>query len=219
MNKNSNARSYAVIGLGEFGISVATELMKSDFEVLVVDNNEEKVQEIADSVTMAVQADVCDRKAMQGLGLSNMDGVIVCMSGSLEASIMAILFAKECNVPFVLAKSKNRIQTAIFEKIGADRVITPEHDAGIRAARSVIEGNFVDFFELSDRIKMIEIRMKPEWIGKSLASLDLRKKYRLNVVAIRQNGELTVNVDPSMPLDEKSTMLVTIDKKDLDRLR
>lgn len=211
-------KSFAVLGLGKFGESVAIELTNSGCEVLAVDINKERVQDISDTVTYAVTADVCDTETMKTLGISNMDAVIVAITKNLNASIMATIFAKEAGVPHVIAKSSDEIHTKILEKVGADQTIIPEHESGIRIARRLVSGNVLDFFELSQRIRMVEINVKPNWIGKSLRALNLRQKRNINVIAIRQNDEINLTFDPDEPLADNITLLVAVDKKDLDQL-
>lgn len=218
MKKNKEKKSFAVFGLGEFGRSIALELMACGADVMVLDIDEDLVADMAGKVTIAMQMDAVEVRAYEPLGLSNMDGVIVAMTGCLDACIMAILTAKEAGVPFVLAKSQNKTQSAIFEKIGADRIVTPEHDGGIRVARNIMAGNFLDFIELSKSIRMVEIAVRQEWIGKNLKELSLRQKYRINVVAIRHDGDLNADVNPEEPLREKDTILIIINKRYLDEL-
>ncbi|MCI8507881.1 MAG: TrkA family potassium uptake protein [Lachnospiraceae bacterium] len=218
MKRKEDKKSYAVFGLGEFGRSVAVELAAAGAEVMVLDKDEEQISDIADKVTLAMQIDASEMHALETLGLSNMDGVIVAMTGCLDACIMAILAAKEAGVPFVIAKSQNATQTTIFQRIGADKIVTPEHDGGIRLARNIIAGNFLDFFELSNRLRMVEMAIKKEWAGKSLKQLSLRKRHKINVIAIRQDGELTTDIDPDAPLREEDTILIIVDKKYIQEL-
>lgn len=218
MKKQGNRKSYAVFGLGEFGRSVAEELMTAGAEVMVLDKDKDLVSDMAQKVTMALQIDATELHAFDDLGLSNMDGVIVATTSCLEASIMTIMAAKEAGVPFVIAKSQNPTMTSIFERIGADKIVTPEHDGGIRVARNIMAGNFLDFFELSKRVRMVEISVREEWIGKNLKELSLRQRHKINVVALRRNGELTIDIDPDMPLCDGDTILVTIDKKYIGQL-
>lgn len=211
-------KSYAVLGLGKFGTSMAMELAKAGAEVLAVDMNEENVHNIAEAVTCAVQADVCDTEAMESLGLSNMNGVVVAITGSMDASIMATILAKEANVPFVMSKAKDEIHKRILEKVGADRVIIPEKESGVRMAYSMLSGNFMDFVALSDRIRLIEIPIRPEWQGKTLRELDLRQKLRINILAVCKANEVVVNLDPDEVLEAGITMWITVDKSDMFKL-
>lgn len=218
MKKNEGKKSYAVFGLGEFGRSVATELMAAGADVMVLDQDEDRVSDMADEVTLAMQIDATEMRSFETLGLSNMDGVIVAMTGCLDACIITILAAKEAGVPFILAKSQDSTQTTIFERIGADKIVTPEHDGGVRVARNIIAGNFLDFFELSKSLRMVEMAVKEEWENKSLIDLSLRQKHKINVVAIRRNGELSTDIDPNMSFHKGDTILITIDKKYIEDL-
>ena len=218
MRKQKSSKSYAVFGLGEFGRSVAEELMAAGADVLAIDKDEDLVSDIAPSVTMAVQVDATELHAFDSLGLSNMDGVIVTITSCLEASIMAIMAAKEAGAPFILAKSRNATMSEIFERIGADKIVTPERDGGIRVARNIVNGNFIDFIELSSTVRMVEITVKDEWIGKNLIQLSLRQKHKLNVVALRRGGELTTDINPDMPFCSGDSVLVMIDKKYIGEL-
>lgn len=211
-------KSVAVLGLGKFGRSVVRELSRTEVEVVAVDIDEDRVREVAGYVTHAVQTDICEEMALKSLGLGNMDVVIVSMTGNMDASVMAILMAKEDKAPVVIAKSRGEVQSKVFLKVGADRVIVPEEEAGVRIARNIASGNFLDFIELSDRIRLLEIPIKEEWIGKSLKELNLRKNYKANVVAIRKEGWLMTDLDPDMPLPRGGNLLLVMDIKYVDLL-
>ena len=206
MKKN---KSYAVIGLGRFGSAVAKELAKGGADVLAIDINEENVSNIAEYVTHAVKADVTEADVMKTLGIGNMDTVIVAVGRSMEASILATITAKELGVSYVIAKAQDEMHTKILAKVGADRVIIPEKESGIRIARTLINGNCLDFIELSDHVSMVEIPVRQEWIGKNLRELDLRRVYKVNVIAYEAKGkELIVNIPPELPL-EQGTIWIT----------
>lgn len=215
---NMKKKSFAVLGLGKFGQSVAREMASAGVDVLAADISEEHVHAIADAVTCAMRVDVCDSEAMGSLGLSNLDGVIIAITGSLDASIMATILAKEAGVLMVIAKAKDEIHARILKKVGADRTVIPEKESGIRMARCLVSGNFIDFIELSDRISMVEIPVKPEWIGKNLKELHLREKAGINVIALRMGKELTVSIDPEQPLNAECSLWITIDKRNIRNL-
>lgn len=211
-------KSFAVLGLGKFGRSVAMEMERAGAEVLAVDWNEEIVHEVSEYVTVAMKADVCDVETMSNLGLRNMDGVVIAITGNFDASVMATLLAKEAGVTNIIVKTQDDLHGKILEKVGATKAIIPERESGCRVARSMVSGNFVDFFALSNHIYMVEMEPKPEWIGKTLAELNLRKTQKINIVAIRKNDEINVVFDPHEYITEDCTMLVTVDKKDVGKL-
>ncbi len=212
-------KTYAVIGLGRFGWSVATELSQAGAEVIAVDTNEDRVREIAPLVTLSICGNICDSGVSEEIGLCDADVAVIATSGNLEASVTAVIFAKDAGVPFVIAKAHNKVQKRILEKVGADKVLIPEQESGVRIARSILSENYVDFIELSKTLRLVEFQIKPEWIGKSLADLDLRKKYRLNVVGIRIGDEVKTAIDPLLPLPDSCSMLIMAEKNDLEKLR
>ncbi len=215
MSKNN---SYAVIGMGRFGTAVAMELSNSGADVLAVDINEERVRAISEHVTCAVKADISDAETVASLGLGNMDAVVVAMTRSMDASILATISAKESGAKYVIAKAQNEMHAKILTKVGADKVIVPEKESGRRIAKNLVNGNFLDFFELSDRISMVEIPVQEEWIGFNLRELDFRRKYSVNVIAYEANGkDLIVNIPPDMPLD-KGTIWITGMVEDVSRV-
>lgn len=213
-------QSFAVIGLGKFGSHIARELAYAGAHVLAIDINEERVADIAEYVTYAVKADVCDEKAMQALGLSNMDAVVVAITGNLEAGVMATILAKEAGVKTVIAKAKEEIHAKVLQRTGADRVIIPEKDSGIRIAHNILAGNFVDVIEVSQTVRIVEMEIKPEWIGKTLKELKFRNKYQANVIAVKNNMEADAqtNVDPDMELQEGMILWLIMDKNHVERL-
>lgn len=205
------AKSYAVIGMGRFGSAIALELAKSGADVMAVDYSEERVRAVAEYVTYAVKADVTDADAMEHLGLGNMDAVIVAVTRSLDASILATITAKEHGAPYVIAKAIDERHAKVLRKVGADRIIIPEKESGIRIARTLTNGDFLDFFELSDRISMVEVSVQPEWIGKTLRELDFRRKYGVNAIAYEADKEeLIVNIPPDLALSNGTIWITGI---------
>ena len=211
-------KSFAVLGLGKFGTSVAEEMSRAGVDVLAVDMEEENVHNVVDIVTCAMKVDVRDSETLASLGLSNMDAVIVAITESLDASIMATITAKEAGVPMVIAKAKNDIHAKILKKVGADRIIIPEKESGTRMARCLVSGNFIDFIELSDKVSMVEISVRPEWVGKGLRELALRDKIGVNVIAIHSGNDMIVNIHPDTPLKEEDTLWVIASEKEIEKL-
>lgn len=211
-------KSYAVIGLGQFGMSVAETLAESDCDVLAIDAREENIQEIADKVTYAVRADVREPEVLRTLGVQNVDVAVIAVAENMEASIMATMQAKELGVPYVLAKAMNALHGKILEKIGADRVIYPEQSMGLRVARNLMSGGFLDVFELSTEFSMAEFPVPTEWIGKSLQELQLRESHDINIIAIKVGNNVEINLDPVKPLEADWHLMAIGKNKVLERL-
>ncbi len=188
-------KSFAVIGCGRFGSSIARTLYNLGNEVMAIDISEERVQEISEEVTHVVQADIMDESVLKDLGLRNFDVVIVSIGSDIEASIMATLIAKELGVKRVIAKALSDIHGKVLYKIGADKVIFPERDMGIKVAHNLVSTNILDFIELSPDYSILEITAIEEWENKSLEQLRLPTKYGINVMAIKR--ENTINVSPN----------------------
>lgn len=201
-------KEFVVFGLGRFGKSVATTLADSGCEVLVVDENEDKIQEMASIVTYAVKADVTDADALAGLGISNFDGAIVAIGENLEASVMVTILAKELGIPYVLAKAQTEIHAKVLKKVGADMVVFPEKETGIRIANNLLMGNFFDAVELSSTFSMMELDLLNEWDGHSLRELNLRAKYKINVIGLKRNNRLDINPDADMPLSKGDVVVI-----------
>ena len=224
-------KSIAVLGIGRFGKKLALSLSDMGAEVMVVDASTEVLEKMSPFVTYAIEADLKDVEALKGIGLEGMDAVVVAMgsdltasimsimAANLTASIMSIMAAKEIGVPYVLAKAADVRMGSVLEKVGADKVIYPEEETGLRTARKLMSDSFLEFFEIDDKICILEMAPKKEWVGKNLIDLNIREKYRANVVAIREGGELKSFVDPKEPLKEDNELLVLVNKEDLKRFR
>lgn len=210
-------KSYAVIGLGQFGTTLAETLAESDCDVLVIDMKEEAIQEIAEKVTYAVRADVREPGILQKLGVQNVDVAIIAISENMEASIFATIQAKDLGVPFVMAKAVNRLHGRILEKIGADEVIYPEQSMGLRVARNLMSSGFVDIFELSSQFSMAEFKIPEEWRGKSLSHLRIRERHKINIIGVKVGDEVNVELNPNEPLPSDCTVIAIGKNKDLNR--
>lgn len=201
-------KEFVVFGLGRFGRSVAITLAESGCEVLVVDENETIIQEIAEDVTYAIKADVTDAEALSSLGISNFDGAIVAIGENLEASVMVTILAKEMGIPYVLAKAQSEIHAKVLKKVGADMVVFPEKETGIRIANNLLMGNFFDAVELSSTFSMMELDVLDSWAGHSLRELNLRAKYKINVIGLKRENRLDINPDADMPLHKNDIVVI-----------
>lgn len=212
-------QSYAVFGLGRYGIAVAKELVRNGAEVLAVDMNESIVNSAVADIPLCKCADVTDPEAIRQLGIAHVDVVIVAMAGNLEASVMAVMLCKEIGVKTVIAKCGEEMHRKILLRVGADQVVFPESESGTRLAKNLLSSGFVDVIELSDDISLVELDVRPEWAGKTLAELNLRQRYALNVIALRNGDKLQINIDPTMQLKSSMQLVVIADAQHLSRLK
>ena len=215
----SLSKSYAVFGLGRYGRAVAKALAASGADVLAVDSDANIVNSAILDVPFCKCADVTDPEAIKQLGIANIDVVIIAMANNLEASVLTIMLCKEAGVPTVIAKCANEMHGKILSKVGADQVVLPEVESGIRLAKNLLSSGFVDVIELASDVSLIELEMRPEWVGKTLLELNLRKKYAINIIAIRNGEELIVNIDPTQPLQADMKLIVIIQNTKLSKLK
>ncbi len=206
-------QQFAVIGCGRFGASVATTLYELGYDVLAIDENEDVIQEIADSVTHAVQADATDEVSIKSLGIRNFDVVIIAIGSDIQSSIMATILVKELGVKYVVAKAQNELHAKVLYKIGADRIVFPERDMGVRVAHNLVFPNILDCIELAPDYSIIEVSALKEWEDKSLRELNIRSKYGVNVMAIKYEGN--INISPKADdVIKKGDILVVIGHND-----
>jgi trk system potassium uptake protein TrkA len=212
-------KTYAVLGLGRYGTAVAKELVNSGAEVLAVDINQGLVNQAALELPFCKCANITDPEVFYQLGIGDVDTVIIAMASNLEATVMAITLCKEAGVQNVIVKSGNETQSKIYTRLGADRVVFPENESGIRLAKNLLSSGFVDIISLSKNVSMVELDVRVEWVGHSLVELNLRKKYSINVVAVRKGESVSVDIDPSEKLDKSETLIVIANTEKLSKLK
>ncbi|ADL08155.1 potassium channel family protein [Thermosediminibacter oceani] len=211
-------KQFVVIGLGRFGSSVARTLYKLGYDVLGIDSNEEIVQSLADSITHAVQADATDENTLKALGIRNFDVGIVSIGDDIQASILITLILKEMGLKYVVAKAQNDLHGKVLYKIGADRVVFPERDMGIRVAHNLVSSNILDYIELSPDFSIVEIKVLPEWYDKTLRELNMRVKHGLNVMAIKRNEDVIVSPGAEDFIKKGDILVVVGKNKDIEKL-
>ena len=216
MGKRDN-ESFAVIGLGRFGSSVAQVLFDMGYEVLVMDENPERVQQLNHVSTHAVQADSTDEKAMRELGIRNFDVVVVAIGADIQASILTTLVLKDMGVKKIVAKAQNERHGQVLYKIGADKVVYPEYDMGLRVAHNLISPNVLDFVELSGEYSVAELTVSRDMVGKTLAEMDVRVRFGVNVIAIKNNGEFNISPSATDFLKDQDVLIVLGHNKDLKK--
>ena len=212
-------KQFVVIGLGHFGTSVAITLSALGHDVLALDKNEHLVQVIMQDVTQAVQADALDEDTLRALGVRNFDVAIVAIGHDLEANILVTQMLKEMGIPYVVTKAQSKLHGKVLEKIGADKIVYPEHDMGIRLANNLIKTNVMDFIELSLDYSIFEIIASSRFVNKTLGELDLRAVYGINVVAIRKGADqIMIAPGANAVIEEKDILVIVCNKKALAKL-
>ena len=212
-------KTYAIFGLGRYGLAVARELVENGMEVIAVDTDQRIVTDAAAYLPVCKCADVTDAEVISRLGIGSIDTVIVCMASNLEASVMAVTLCKEAGVKNVIAKCSNEMHQKILLRVGADKVVFPEHESGIRLAKNLLSSGFIDMISLSNDVSIVEIDVKNEWCGKNLIELNLRKKYGFNIVAIKKGEKVTIDINPEQVLDAQTTLIVIANTTKLGKLK
>jgi trk system potassium uptake protein len=185
--------SVLVIGLGRFGSSAARELMRLGHEVLAIDSSEAMVNDLAPEVTQAMQLDAADEAALRAVGAAEFDHAIVAISSNIEASIFATMALKNLGIGNVIAKAANSLHGAILDRAGADRVVYPEREMGLRVAHSFSVRNVSDYLDVAPRFGIVKVRPPESFIGKTFRELDLSNRLRLTPIALRRGDDVTVN--------------------------
>ncbi len=203
-------KSFLVIGLGRFGTSVARELARLGQEVMVIDNNKDNVQRIADDVTQALCGDARDESVLKNVGARNFDCCIVGVATNMESSVLITVTLKDMGVKHIVAKAKSIIHASVLEKVGADRVVLPENEMGQRLAQRLARTNVVDYIGVTDEFSILEIQPPKAWVGHSLIQINVRAKYDINVLAIRHGENGHVDVSPNANRNIKSDDLLIV---------
>lgn len=201
-------KTYCVIGLGRFGAAVARKLYELGNEVLVVDGNQELIQQIANDVTHAVVADARDEQVLKTIGVQNYDCCIVAIGDDLASSILITLVLKGLNVPRVICKANDEVHKKALEKIGADRVVIPEREMAAKLALNLSSSNVLDFIELSKDYGIVELSIPENWVGKTIREADVRAKYGVNVLALKQADKLQVSPAADCTFEKGSIAVV-----------
>ncbi|CAM2777694.1 TrkA family potassium uptake protein [Hathewaya histolytica] len=211
-------KQYVVLGLGRFGTSVAETLYALGNDVLVIDADEERIQSVCDNVTHAIQADVTDEAALREVGARNFDVAIVSIGSDIQASIMATILLKELGIKEVVAKATNAMHAKVLRKIGANKVIFPEKDMGVRVAHGLVFSNILEYIELSPDYSIAEFLSPKEWHGKSLQELNLRSNYGINVMAIRRGSEVDVSPSANETINSGDIIIAIGNIEDLKKM-
>lgn len=211
-------KQFVVIGLGRFGTSVAKTLSELGHDVLAIDNHESAVQEVMNDVTHAVQADARDEETLRALGVRNFDAAVVAIGDNLETNILVTIMLKEIGVGYVVAKAQTSLHGKVLERVGADKIVFPEKDMGVRLAHNLVASNVLDFIELSPDYSIMEIKTPAQFFNKSLGELNLRAKYGISVMTIKKPAEVVVAPGADALIEQGDTLVVISRYEDLARL-
>lgn len=213
-----SSKQFVVIGLGHFGSSVARTLYSMGNDVLAIDYSEELVQQISDSVTHAVQVNATDENALKQLGIRNFDVAVIGTGTDLQSSIMITLLVKEMGVKYIIAKAMNELHAKVLYKIGADRVVFPERDMGVRVAHNLVSSNILDYIELSPNYSIIEITALPQWEKKSLRELNIRSKFGLNIMAIKRGEDINISPVADDRIEHSDVLVVIGETESINKI-
>ena len=212
--KQKAAIEYGIIGLGTFGSALAKKLAGAGKEVLALDQNEDRVNEIKDYVSTAFVVKSLDRTVLEETGIQNCETVIVCISKDMAVSVLTTLNVINMEVPRVISKAHSQDHGMILEKLGAS-VVYPERDMADRIGGMLLNSRKLDFINLNGDVSVCEFRFPESFIGKSIKELDIREKFSLSIVAVESNGETVTRIHPSRILKEDDYIVVVGDNEDI----
>ncbi|MEK4563923.1 TrkA family potassium uptake protein [Alkalihalobacillus sp. FSL R5-0424] len=211
-------KQFIVIGLGRFGSSLTQTLVEAGHEVLAVDKDIDLVQSMSSIATHAIQADSTDEEVLKELGVGNFSHAIVAIGENLQSSILTTLLLKEMNIPKVTVKAKNIMYGKVLTKIGADQVVYPERDMGIRLGRQLSSNNLIDYIELSPDYNLVELNAPAAMNGYTIQELDVRAKYGVNIMAIKSADGMNISPLAEDKIRTGDTLLIIGANEDISAL-
>lgn len=213
-----NTKSFAIIGLGRFGTTLAKTVIDLGHEVLGVDIDEEVVQKLSPYLTHVAVLDTTDEDALRELGIENFDVVVVAIGDNLQTNLLTTLLLKEMGVKYLVVKAQNSLQGRMLSKIGVDQIVYPERDMATRVAHSLTRDHVLDFFKISDNISLVEMECPEFLLGTTLMDSGLRQEYHVNVVALRQGDTIIAPPSPMQVLQKGDILLVIGKNEDVNML-
>lgn len=210
-------KQFAVIGLGRFGGSVCRELYTMGHEVLAIDTNDERVNDFARYSTHAVVANATDENVLKSLGIRNFEHVVVAIGDNIQASILCTLLLKEMDVKQVWVKAQNKYHHKVLDKIGADRIIHPEQDMGVRIAHYLVSEKIIDYIELSPDYSIVELLATGKVANHTITDLDIRAKYGCTILGIKNGEDILISPAPDHTVKNNDILIVIGHNRDLKR--
>lgn len=212
-------KAFTIIGLGRFGSCLAKELSGMGAEVMAIDKESEHVQHISNFVTGAAVGDACDIDVLRTIGVSDCDCAVIAIGDDIADSVMITMNLKELGVPYVVCKAHDDMHSKVLNKLGADKIIIPERVVAERLAHSLCAPKIMEYIELSDNFAIIEIPSPSSWVGSSIRTLNVRAKYKVNIIAIKTNEKIDVSPDPDYQIGEADIIVVLGDNNALSRVQ
>ncbi|HHX20891.1 MAG TPA: TrkA family potassium uptake protein [Clostridiales bacterium] len=203
-----DTKQYLIFGVGRFGSALARKLSEDGHEVLAVDSDENRVRSIAPYVMQALQMEASDEEGVRSLGVRNFDAVVVSIGDNLKNSILMTLTCKDLGARYLVAKAADEAHARVLEKIGADRVVFPERDAGIRLAKTISSPNVRELMSLSGGFTLEDVRAPEAWVGHTLKQLDIRRRYNVSILLISRNGEAPITPNADTLINRGDELLV-----------
>lgn len=207
-------KTILVIGIGRFGKHLATRLAELGNEVMIVDKQEERVNNLLPIVTQAQIGDCMEEKLLRSLGVGNFDLCFVCIGSNFQASLEITSLLKELGAKYVISKADREIHEKFLLRNGADEVIHPERDVALRAARKYSARNVFDYFEFSGDFSILEIAAPDSWSGKSIQQIGVRSRYKVNILAVKQNGKIIPITDAGHVFAQGQHLIIAGSAKD-----
>ena len=210
-------KNILLIGLGRFGKHIALQLNKLGHEVMAVDSNEERINEILPIVTNAQIGDSTNTEFLKSLGIRNFDVCIVTIGGDFQNSLETTSLLKELGAKLVVSRAERDVQAKFLLRNGADEVVSPEKQVANWAAIRYTADHIRDYIEVDEAHAIFEVEVPEGWVGKSVGELDIRRKYSINIMATKENGKINMAVTPETVLTDKITLLVLGSYKKLQK--
>lgn len=212
-------KQFMIIGLGQFGKSLVSTLHNSNVDLLVIDRDITKLEEISDQASQAVCADASKQEVLEQFDIESFDGAIVTIGHDMEFSVKTVMHLNEMGMPFIMAKATSDFEGRILTKVGADKIIFPDREVGIRLGKEIVSGNYYDALDISETYSITDIVLPNKWVNKSIIELNLRKSYGINVVGIRRQEDVIINPTPNFVFKDEDILIALGSNKDIDAVR
>jgi len=213
-------RSFCVIGLCVFGQTIATTLEENGHHVLAIDENEDNINKISSIISDAVIGNPLDERVLAAAGVKNYECAVICFSDRIHDTIILSMMLREIGVPRIIARANSDIECRVLKKIGVDDIVFPERDTGEKFALMLDKGNALDYLKYSDSYSIVELKVPNDWIGSSIVKLNVRKKYGVNIISIKDgvSGKILFSVSPEREFQKNDLLTIIGSNKNIDKL-